>query len=193
MATNLNTNEKRTLNHISPLAPHLGDHLKTFVAGEAARIVAEGLRVTAEDARVIAETARDDAEILREEAQDLRAANGPFALACDYDFAEDGGLIGDIAFVGSLPLDAIIVNVKSDIITPFTSGGSATIAIFRGAQELMAAVAFDHASLTGIDDHTVANVKITAAGVAKMVIAGANLTAGKGRFIIEYRAGSPTA
>ena len=163
------------------------------VTAEDGRDTAEGLRVTAESDRETAEGLRVTAEDGRVAAELLRAANVNLSVRADYDFATHGGGIGTIALDAELPLDAIVTNVKSDIITPFTSGGAATIAIVRGAQELMAALAYNDAGLTGIDDHAVGNVKITAAGAIGFVIADFALTAGKGSFIIEYKLGAPTA
>lgn len=114
-----------------------------------------------------------------------------------YDFAVDGGAVSAILPVSgaTLPNKAIILGGVLDIVTTFTSGGSATLALGTSAgsaaNSILAATAV--ASLTAgvttvlIPKFTAATlIKMTAAGVLQWTIATAAMTAGKAGLTLEY-------
>ena len=115
-----------------------------------------------------------------------------------YDFAVDGGAVGQINLKDdkgnliSLPVGAIVTKAYIDVITTLTSGGSATIAV--GAQasgDLLAATAVASwaAGLLAADAvGTVATMKkiATSDKPLRLDIAVAALTAGKAKVFIEY-------
>lgn len=107
-----------------------------------------------------------------------------------YDFATDGGPIGDTTLDLVLPDNAIIYTGFVDVLTAPTSGGSATVALkIQGAGDLIAATAI--ASFTGqlnlVSDGAAANVvKLTAQRTATVTVAVAALTAGKFNLYLQY-------
>lgn len=111
-----------------------------------------------------------------------------------YEFALDGGAVGDITLRGdSLPSGAIILDSWVHVDTALTSGGAATVAIkTEGAADINAADAISGApwSTTGAKradlTATTAPVKTTAARNIVATVATAALTAGKFSVIIEY-------
>lgn len=117
-------------------------------------------------------------------------------LVAKYSFAVQGGAVGDIALVddqgnpATLPINAVVTDVLVDVITPATSGGSATVAIkSNGAADLLGATAV--ASITGkLDGIPVSSaataVKMTAERTLYATVAVAALTAGKFNVIIDY-------
>lgn len=117
-----------------------------------------------------------------------------------YDFAVDGGAVGDIALRGQqIPQGAIILDVLIDVETVLTSGGAATVALkAESAADLNAADAISGApwSTTGAKrgdlDADTAPVKTTAARTITATVATAALTAGKFSVIVTYllKAGS---
>lgn len=117
-----------------------------------------------------------------------------------YDFAVDGGAIAAILPVSGaiLPAKAIIQGGVLDIVTTFTSGGSATLALGTSAgssaNSILAATAV--ASLTAgittvlIPKFTAATIlKMTAAGTLQWTIATATMTAGKAGLTLIYTVG----
>jgi hypothetical protein len=112
-----------------------------------------------------------------------------------YDFDVDGGAQGDIELY-TLSEDATIIDAHYEVLSAFTSGGSATVAFgvaTNDASGLKTAVAFDHADYNaGYHDFTpdgaAANytTKTTAPRSVIMTIATADLTAGKVRVFGEY-------
>lgn len=112
----------------------------------------------------------------------------------EYDFARDGGAVGDIAMRGdAIPADAIIVDGKVHVNTAVTSGGSATVALkLLTAADIMAATAKASLAQNAILDvvpvrtaatairNTTEGVKLTA------TVAVAALTAGKITVALEY-------
>ena len=112
----------------------------------------------------------------------------------EYDFARDGGAVGDIAMRGgALPEGAIITSGMVHVITAVTSTGAATVAIKTlSAADTMAATA--KASLTAnalIDTVPVGTaataIRVTTAGTRPVVtVAVAALTAGKLICALEY-------
>lgn len=114
---------------------------------------------------------------------------------CLYDFAVDGGAVGDIALRGDsvIPSGAIITDVLIHVDTALTSGGSATVAIkSEGAADLNAADAISGApwSTTGAKrgdlTATTAPVKTTAARTVTATVGTAALTAGKFSVYVSY-------
>lgn len=110
-----------------------------------------------------------------------------------YDFAKEGGAVGDIALRGGvLPLNAIVTNTTVDVETAVTSGGAATVAAkAEGAGDLLAATAKASLSLAaivaGAADGTAGKmVRCTANRTPTITVAVAALTAGKFTLMIEY-------
>jgi hypothetical protein len=113
----------------------------------------------------------------------------------EYDFAKDGGAVGDITLRGpKLPVGAIVTGegwVK--VYTAVTSDGAATVALkITTAEDVLAATgkaSFTlNALLDAVPDEAAANA-ITVATAAKGVtatVATAALTAGKFVVILEY-------
>lgn len=117
-----------------------------------------------------------------------------------YDFAVDGGAVSAIlpASGATLPNKAIIHGGVLDIVTTFTSGGAATLALGTSAgsaaNSILAATAV--ASLTAgittvlIPKFTAASIlKLTAAGVIQWTIAAFAMTAGKAGLTLFYTVG----
>lgn len=111
-----------------------------------------------------------------------------------YDFAVDGGAVGDITLRGgTLPSGAIIIDSLIDVDTALTSGGAATVAIkAESAADINAADAISGApwSTTGAKrgdlTATTAPVKTTAARTLAATVATAALTAGKFNVYVFY-------
>lgn len=113
----------------------------------------------------------------------------------EYDFAKDGGAVGDITLRGpKLPVGAIIYGPgKIKVYTAVTSDGSATVALkITTAEDVLAATAkatlSANALLDAVTDGTAANA-VTVATAAKGVtatVAEAALTAGKFVVALEY-------
>lgn len=120
----------------------------------------------------------------------------------EYDFAVDGGAVSTIvlradvadSIGGNIPNGAVILGGYIEVDTILASGGAATVAVnAEAAGDLLAAAAFNGApwSTTGrksiIPAFTGATtVKTTAARNVAIAIAGAALTAGKFRVVVEY-------
>ena len=107
-----------------------------------------------------------------------------------YDFAVDGGAIGDYVLF-KLPDNTIITNVLFDVVTAFVStGGTGTVALkANAANDLLSAVDADTLSAihAGIPVGTAAtSVKLTADRDITLSIATAVMTAGKVVVHIEY-------
>lgn len=111
-----------------------------------------------------------------------------------YDFAVDGGTVGDIALRGDkIPSGAIITDVLLHVDTILTSGGAATVAIkAESAADLNAADAISGApwSTTGAKrgdfTATTAPIKTTAERTITATVATAALTAGKFSVLVTY-------
>ena len=88
----------------------------------------------------------------------------------------------------TLPAGAIVTNVYVDELTNVTSGGSATVKLLAGETDLTDATAI--ASFAGADSVALASsataIKLSSAGALNVVIATADLTAGKIRYYVEY-------
>lgn len=114
----------------------------------------------------------------------------------DYDFAADGGAVGNINLIGALgiPSGALILAAYIEVVTPPTSGGAPTIALqLEGAGDVQAAAAISGApwsttgaKLSSARTRAAAPLKLTAARDIVMVIATAALTAGAFRVVVEY-------
>jgi len=112
----------------------------------------------------------------------------------EYDFAKDGGAIGDIELRGdALPEGAIVVDGLVHVKTACTSGGSATVALkLLSAADVMAATAVASLSLNAIiatkPVGTAASAILnTTAGIGlTATVAVAALTAGKIVVALEY-------
>lgn len=111
-----------------------------------------------------------------------------------YDFALDGGAVGDIVLRGdSLPSGAIIVDALLHVDTVLTSGGAATVAIkVESAADVNNADAISGApwSTTGPKrgdlTATTAPVKTTAARSIIATVGTAALTAGVFKAVVWY-------
>jgi hypothetical protein len=111
-----------------------------------------------------------------------------------YDFAIDGGAVGDIVLRGdSVPSGAVIVDALIQVDTALTSGGAATVAIkTEGAADINSAAAVSGApwSSTGAKratfTATTAPVKTTARRTPTATVATAALTAGKFTVVVWY-------
>lgn len=112
----------------------------------------------------------------------------------DYDFAVDGGAVGDIALRGDrIPSGAIITDVLLHVETVLTSGGAATVAVkAESAADLNAADAISGAPWStagakrGDLDADTAPVKTTAARTLTATVGTAALTAGKFTVLAFY-------
>ena len=110
-----------------------------------------------------------------------------------YDFAQDGGAFADTYRLAEVKGKILVVQATVHVITAFTSGGSATVAV--GA-ETADGDAFLAATAVGtlVDDYvvkTAAGQKLvidgaTATDYITVVLATADLTAGKLEVILEY-------
>lgn len=112
----------------------------------------------------------------------------------NYDFATDGGVIGDIALRGeALPLGAIVTDALI-IVDTIPTGAGATIAVkVEGAADIQAAAAISGTpwSTTGAKrasavTATSAVVTTTASRQPTITVATAALTAGKFKVILKY-------
>ncbi|MDQ3671589.1 MAG: hypothetical protein M3364_04005 [Actinomycetota bacterium] len=111
-----------------------------------------------------------------------------------YDFAVDGGAVGDIPLRGDkIPSGAIITDVLIHVDTVLTSGGAATVALkAESAADLNAADAISGAPWSsagakrGDLTATSAPVKTTAERQIVATVATAVLTAGKFSAHVEY-------
>jgi hypothetical protein len=113
-----------------------------------------------------------------------------------YDFATDGGAVGDIDLTSQslIPDNAVIVGGLVSVLTAVTGGGSATLAVkVEGAGDMVAAadVTGSPWSTTGfkdvIPDGTGSTaVQTTAARKITATVATADLTAGKFDVVVFY-------
>ncbi|GAB1823568.1 hypothetical protein [Herbidospora sp. RD11066] len=118
------------------------------------------------------------------------------AVRARYDFAVDGGAVGDIDLTKSavIPAGAVILGGFIEVDVALNSGGSATVALkVEGAGDILAAAAFGGApwSTTGrksvIPVFTGATtVKTTVARKIQATVATAALTAGQFDVVLIY-------
>lgn len=123
-------------------------------------------------------------------------------VSIDYDFAVQGGAVGDVALDLEIPDDVIIYAGAIKVLTDLASGGSATLALKVNTNgDLLAATAFatvNSAStlrlLAGTTDTTgssatqalvVPTVTTTAARTLTLQVGTAALTAGKVRIFLD--------
>ena len=121
------------------------------------------------------------------------ALEGRVMLALfEYDFAREGGAVGDIV-IGQkiIPPSAVVLDGFFRVITQFTSGGSATLqAKLVGTDDILASTAV--AALTAgvkdiVADGTAANMILTTAySRITLTVGTAAFTAGKGVFALRY-------
>lgn len=130
----------------------------------------------------------------------IEGSGGLKTAVGEYDFAVDGGAVGTITLRGvdaagnEVPNGAVIMGGYVEVLTAFTSGGAATVAVnSQAAGDLVAAAAVSGApwSTTGrksvIPVFTGATtVKTTATRQLAITIATAALTAGKARVVVFY-------
>jgi len=129
---------------------------------------------------------------IKDVGEDISPSHHGVAL---YDFSVDGGATGIIT-LNSLPENATITKAWYEVITAFTSGGSATVGFgvaVNDATGLKAVTAFDDATYgVGYDDFTPDGAatnfttKTTDTRDIRMTIATAALTAGKVKIWYEY-------
>lgn len=136
--------------------------------------------------------------------------DGVHAKEYIYDFAVDGGAVGDIELSSKanshlLPEGAIVKAVYMKVVTAFTSGGSATLTVGNAADKdgYMASIAvasltanagFSHASQAGAllwdntNDASLAYIVTSSANTQNLsiTIGTAAMTAGKAVIVVEY-------
>lgn len=129
------------------------------------------------------------------QAQITAGGNQMFAQEYVYDFAKHGGAVGFISLKGmganALPSGAVLTSAHYMVLTAFTSGGSATVALgdAAGGAKYKAATAYNDSSYTAstpvavaiglpglVSSANIANVGIT--------VATAALTGGKMRIVL---------
>lgn len=111
-----------------------------------------------------------------------------------YDFAQDGGAVGDITLRGdTVPSGSVILDAYINVETSPTTGGSPTIAIkVEGAADIQSAAAHNAApwSTTGTKratfTATTAPITTTAARSIVATVATAALTGGKFTVVVEF-------
>lgn len=124
-------------------------------------------------------------------------------LTAVYDFAVNGGAVATTYYLldmdgnpAVLPIGAIITNCTFDVITPLTTGDSATLACnANSAGDLKAALAAASwtGKLAGVPVGTAATwVKLTAARQINVSVATGSITAGKFYAFIEFLLSSAT-
>lgn len=124
----------------------------------------------------------------RDEAVLNEGGNRCFSV--QFNFLEDGGAVGSKAFGRKLPAGAIVTNVYSDEIVALTSGGSATLQLKCGSQNLTGALAFDTGFASAQSQALASSataIKISAESELSLAVAGAALTAGNVRFYVEFK------
>lgn len=114
-----------------------------------------------------------------------------------YDFSIDAGAVGTQLFNVQLPANAVVTKITADVQTAATSGGAATFQIIAGSTNLTAATAYNSATAginaVGVLDIPLAvtapfdAIKLSSASELQMAIAGAALTAGKVRWLVEFK------
>lgn len=124
-----------------------------------------------------------------------QAGGKAFTQEYVYDFAKQGGAVGQISLVNPanpLPVGAIVTSVHYNVMTAFTSGGSATVAIgdVASGARYLAATAYNNAAYTANTPAAAAigvpmRVGAANAGQIAITIATAALTAGKMMIVVE--------
>lgn len=112
-----------------------------------------------------------------------------------YDFASDGGAIGNVFFGRLIPAGAIVTKVVTDEQTATTGGAGFTVTLragstaLTGALDLTASAGIQAPALAG----SAAGIKLAAESELNIAIAVAAITAGKVRFYVEYLLQTDTA
>ena len=105
---------------------------------------------------------------------------------CLWDFAVDGGAVGDISFGVKLPANAVVTGLFTDEQTAVT--GADSITIKAGSTSLSGAL--DLTASSGVGSRALASsataIKLSAESELKITIATNAATAGKVRFAVEY-------
>lgn len=112
-----------------------------------------------------------------------------------YDFAVDGGAVGDIALRGqNIPSGAVVLDALLEVETALTSGGAATGAVkSEAAADIQSAAAVTGAPWSTLGFKratfvaTTAPIKTTAQRTVALTVATAALTAGKFKAYIFFR------
>ena len=110
----------------------------------------------------------------------------------EYDFATDGGAVGDITLRGpGIEAGAIVAFGLVDVQTGLTSDGSATVALKLTTAEDVKAAAVLTSYTAGVKASTLVgtaatSLKLTSRTAVTMTIAVAALTAGKMIIALEY-------
>jgi len=112
-------------------------------------------------------------------------ARGEKVISKTYDFAVNGGAVGDVLLGYTFPEAMIVTKIIAHEETAFTSDGSATVTVEAGSTGLTGALAFD-SGFTGIDSLTLASsaggIAVASGEALQIAIGTAALTAGKVRF-----------
>ncbi len=126
----------------------------------------------------------------------VHTPEGKGQVVAEYDFTRQGGVIGTITLAHDpLPVGAIVTNSYLEVLTALTSDAAATVAVqIEGADDLVAATAISGApwNTTGRKDTLVepgtesGYIKLTAVRQLALLVATADLTAGRFKVIIEY-------
>ncbi len=121
---------------------------------------------------------------------------GKGQVVAEYNFGRQGGAVGTITLAHDpLPVGAIVTNCYLEVLTALTSGGAATVAVqIESADDLVSATAISGApwSTTGRKDTLVepgteaGYLKLTEVRQLALLVATADLTAGRFKVIIEY-------
>jgi hypothetical protein len=107
----------------------------------------------------------------------------------EYDFAMDGGVVGDIVLRGSvLPAGAVITNGYMDVETAVASGGAATLALkLVTAADLMPAMEKGNFPVNALFDLGLGGIgPIESYKTPTLTVGTAALTAGKFTLALEY-------
>jgi hypothetical protein len=124
-----------------------------------------------------------------------RIAAGNYTLQVQYDFAIDGGAVGNITLRGGrVPGGSIVTDVFTQLVTPLAGGtGTDTVSLtLESAGDVQAAVARNGAPWTGAGSKrhsftsTTAPIVTTTERGVVMNISASVLTAGKFNTFIRY-------
>lgn len=129
------------------------------------------------------------------QAQISGSGNSLFTAEYVYDFAVHGGAVGFIPLKGlghnALPSGAVVTSAHYQVLTAFTSGGSATVAIGDAASgaKYLAATAYNNAAYTANVPAAIAiglPQFVSSANIASpgITVATAALTGGKMRIVL---------
>lgn len=101
-----------------------------------------------------------------------------------YDFAINGGDIGEISLKNSVPVGAVIKAVYTEVVSAVTSGGAPEVDIKVGS-DVLASIA-DATALSGIELQTTTLTRTSAEESLVFEIKAAAITAGEVNVIVEY-------